>query len=181
MKRPTFILFFVALCAVISLMGCQQRSTDGAAASQGEYESVGTATDAVQRMHDYHFSDTLTRGGHQYRYTIDRVASDSLPVVTDDEGRRFADNVYTLTIERDGQQLMQRRFTKQAFAAQLSPEFNRRGLLDGMMLDRSLPGLAFAVSVSLPQSDMLEPLLLHVDGAGGVSIERDLRAENDFE
>ena len=48
------------------------------------------------------------------------------------------------------------------------------------MLDSSLPGLCFAVSVTLPQSDMVEPLLLHVDANGGIVIERDTRSENDF-
>ena len=149
--------------------------------SQGEFETVGEKTDIVQRMHDYHFEDTLRTGGHNYHYIINRTASDSLPVVTDDEGHRFADNIYTLTIQRDGQPLLHRSFTKNAFASYLSSEFVRKGLLDGMMLDRSLPGMAFAVSVSLPQSDMLEPLLLRVDGSGGIAIERDTRAENDFE
>ena len=50
-----------------------------------------------------------------------------------------------------------------------------------MVYDRELPGLCFAVSVSLPQSDMVEPLLVRVDLSGGIMISPDTRNENDFE
>ena len=63
----------------------------------------------------------------------------------------------------------------------LSDDFRKRGLLDGMMLDSSLPGLAFAVSVSMPQSDMVEPLLMRVDHQGGIAIERDERSDADLD
>jgi len=181
MKRPFFSILFVSAVLALSLGSCGSRNSGNESPSQSEYETVGENADILQRMHDYHFEDTLRTGGHNYHYIIDRIASDSLPVVTDDEGHRFADNIYTLTIQRDGQSFLHRRFTKSAFASHLSADFVRKGMLDGMMLDRSLPGLVFAVSVSLPQSDMFEPLLLRIDGSGGIAIERDTRAENDFE
>ncbi len=139
------------------------------------------SSDGVQRMTPYDFSDTLSIGTHRYAYTIHREAVDSLPTVQDEDGTVYADNSYHLTIRRDGQPLLDRHFTKRTFASYLSAEMRQRGILDGMMQDGSLPGLAFAISVSLPQSDMLEPLLLKVDANGGIAIERDLRSENDFE
>ena len=99
----------------------------------------------------------------------------------DDEGILYADNVYALSILRDNAPFFSHRFTKAAFASHLSADFRQKGLLDGMMCDKSLPGINFAVSVSLPQSDMIEPLLLHIDRSGGIAIERDTRADNDFE
>jgi len=101
--------------------------------------------------------------------------------VTDDEGNRHADNIYTLTIASDGRTFFNRRFTKSTFASYLSAEMAQKGILNGMMCDTSLPGLRFAISVSLPQSDMFEPLLMQVDANGGISITRDERGDEAFE
>lgn len=150
-------------------------------APQSEFLSDDAHSDGVQRMAPYDYADTLSIGAHRYAYTIHREAMDSLPTVKDEDGIVYADNIYHLTIRRDGQPLLDRRFTKRSFASYLSAEMRQRGILDGMMQDGSLPGLAFAISVSLPQSDMLEPLLLKVDASGGIAIQRDLRSENDFE
>ena len=137
-----------------------------------EYDVEDEAADGIQRMHDYHFSDTLR---------VDRVTSDSLSVVTDDDGRRYADNIYTLTLQSGGTTIFKRQFTKGTFASYLSKEFLQKGILDGMMCDKSLPGMSFAVSVSLPQSDLFEPLILQVDASGGISIRRDERGEVEYE
>ena len=106
---------------------------------------------------------------------------ENLPPVVDDDGTRYADNIYTLSIMAGGQQFFNRSFTKAAFASRLSNEFRQQGILDGMMFDNSLPGLTFAVSVSMPQSDMVEPLLLKVDRQGGIAIERDERSDADLD
>lgn len=172
----------MVLSLTLGLTACGGKSPQTAAeATPNEFVQSDDDASAIQRMHDYHFSDTLHADGHIYTYTIDRSASDSLPTVKDDEGITYADNVYSLSILRDRAPFFSRRFTKAAFASYLSADFRQKGLLDGMMCDRSLPGINFAVSVSLPQSDMIEPLLLHIDRNGGIAIERDLRADNDFE
>lgn len=180
MKRHIIITFCLA-AMVLSACGGRRSQATSSSEPRGEFITDQTRADGVQRMTTYDYSDTLHLGAHRYAYTVHREAVDSLPKVRDDEGTVFADNAYHLTILRDGQPLLDRRFTKRHFASYLSAEMRQKGLLDGMMLDRSLPGLAFAISVSLPQSDMLEPLLLHVDAQGGISIERDQRSENDFE
>ncbi len=160
------------------LLACtpKQTSTDEAQ-SAGEYESEGPASDGIQRMQVYNYSDTIVVDGREYIYRLHREASDSLQAVVDDDGVRYADNVYTLSIMAGGKQFFSRSFTKGAFASYLSNDFRQHGILDGMMFDPSLPGLAFAVSVSMPQSDMVEPLLLHVDHQGGIVIERDERSD----
>lgn len=178
MKKSLLALFIVP-----ALMGActPKQSAETEAGTTGEYETTSDAADGVQRMHEYNFADTIVVDGHKYTYTIHREASDSLPIVVDDDGARYADNVYTLKIAADGREFFNRRFTKNAFASRLSNDFRQRGLLDGMMFDNSLPGLCFAVSVSMPQSDMVEPLLLKVDRQGGITIERDERSDADFD
>ena len=170
------------LLATALLGACGGKATPPVStAGENDYALENTSPDGIQRMQPYHFSDTVRTDGHTYVYTLHREASDSLPTVSDDEGNRYADNVYTLTISSGDQIAFQRRFTKQTFASYLSAEFLKKGVLDGMMCDKSLPGLRFAVSVSLPQSDMFEPLLMQVDTHGGIVISRDERGEAEFE
>ena len=175
-------LFWLLLTALLITAACTQKQTSQAeTADTGEYMAAGEESDGIQRMHEYNFADTVTVDGRQYIYRLHREASDSLPVVVDDEGTRFADNVYTLAIMAGGQEFFHRSFTKAAFASHLSNDFRQHGILDGMMFDPSLSGLAFAVSVSMPQSDMVEPLILRVDRQGGIAIERDERSDADLD
>ena len=175
------ILFSLG-CALVLLSAChggQTQQAESATVNQ-DYDSELSA-DGIQRLREYNYRDTVRTGGHTYVYSIHREYSDSLPVVTDDEGNRHADNIYTLTIASEGRTFFNRRFTKGTFASYLSPDMAQKGILDGMMCDTSLPGLRFAISVSLPQSDMFEPLLMQVDPNGGISITRDERGEAELE
>ncbi|MBR4534662.1 MAG: DUF4738 domain-containing protein [Bacteroidaceae bacterium] len=182
MKRQLLGASTLVFLLLMTLSSCKGKSTTSQDASPaGEFETEDVQSGSIQCMRSYDYTDTLTVNGHCYEYTIHREADESLPMVTDDEGVNYADNRYTLTILRDGQSCFDRQFTKANFASYLTPEFRERGILDGMMCDRSLPGLCFALSVTLPQSDMVEPLLLRIDPAGGLVIESDTRSENDFE
>lgn len=180
MNRNIFLgLGFLTVFSLAACGGHRPPNTD--TAPKSEFIVDDGPSDGVLRMTPYDYADTLSIGSHRYTYVIHREAVDSLPTVKDDDGTVYADNSYHLTIRRDGQPLLDRHFTKRSFASYLSAEMRKKGILDGMMQDGSLPGLAFAISVSLPQSDMLEPLLLKVDASGGIAIERDQRSENDFE
>ncbi len=174
--------YYLGLLMVMALLQACGSKTVSNESSVGanEYDTT-TSVDGIQRMTPYHYSDTIRTNGKAYTYTIHREASDSLPVVIDDEGNKYADNVYSLTIHQGGQTLFHRQFTKKTVASYLSTEFQQNGILDGMMCDKSLPGLRFAISVSLPQSDMFEPLLLQVDTSGGMTISRDERGEAELE
>lgn len=168
----------LALVALM-LMSCGRKKTDNEAlVGHGDME-VTDSVGAIQRMRVYDYSDTVRVGSHRYAYTIHREACDSLPMVTDESGYVFADNIYTLTILKDGSPFVSRRFTKQTFAHLLTPDFRRQGILDGFMCDTSQPGLQFAVSVSYPQSDMYQPFLLTFDEQGGMRLERDTRSDID--
>ena len=178
MKKLIFYLF----AALLTLIACTGKpSTTEQTSTDSEYESDDERGDGIQRMHDYNYSDTVRLEGKAYIYTIHREASDSLPLVTDDDGVRYADNIYTISISRSDGETSRYTFTKRNFMSYLSPEFKRKGILDGMMCDKSLNGLCFAVSVSLPQSDMFEPLLLTIDPRGGMTIERDERSDISLE
>ena len=175
-------LYFALFSSLIALSACTGKpAQEASSTTNGEYEVNEGKTDGLQRMREYNFSDSVTIDGRLFVYSIHREASDSLPTVTDDEGTRYADNIYTLKIGQGQGEPTVYRFTKRNFMSYLSSEFQHKGILDGMMFDNSLSGLCFAVSVSLPQSDMFEPLLLRIDPKGGMSITRDERSEVELE
>lgn len=178
-KMKKFSLGLIVM--LLALASCGGKSQQVASTNEMEGSAEEVYADGIQRLREYNYHDTLRTNGHTYIYTIHREYSDSLPTVTDDEGNRHADNIYTLTIASDGRTFFNRRFTKSTFASYLSAEMAQKGILDGMMCDTSLPGLRFAISVSLPQSDMFEPLLMQVDANGGISITRDERGDEAFE
>ena len=180
MKVMMKLLWMAVVLPLLVACGGTSKN-EGGAVGVNEYDTSLADADGIQRMTAYHFTDTIRVDGRSYVYTIDRVSSDSLPVITDEEGNRYADNSYTLTIQSGGQTVFQRQFTKKTFMSYLTGEFQQRGILDGMMYDSTLPGFRFAVSVSLPQSDMMEPLLMQVDTNGGIVITRDERGEAELE
>lgn len=168
----------IGLCLVLLLAACTGGNNPRhEEANPNEYASMEDAEGSVQRMSVYDFTDTLRMGSHEYVYTIHREPADSLPTVTDDFGSVFADNIYSLTLRRDGTTYFSRSFTKNAFAHLLSSDMRRNGVLDGMMCDTTCTGFCFAVSVSQPQSDLFEPFLLTIDDQGGMTITRDTRLE----
>ena len=170
---------YIYICLLAAaLAGAACRNANPVAveeAHQGEYAAAADEPQGVQRMNAYDHTDTISLGGTTYVCRIERTPSDSLPTVTDDFGVEFADNVYLLTIERNGVPFLERRFTKVAFAHLLTDDMLRHSVLDGMRADTTVAGLAFVVSVSQPQSDIFQPFLLTVDGSGAIAIERDTR------
>lgn len=174
--KNLFYACSIALCAV-TLASCGRNKTQPEAlVGQGDME-VADSLAGIQRMRTYDYKDSVRVGTHLYKYHIHREACDSLPTVTDESGFVFADNIYRLTILKDGKPFLDRRFTKSSFAHLLSADFRRQGILDGFMCDTSQPGLHFAVSVSYPQSDMYQPFLLNIDERGGLSIVIDTRSD----
>ncbi len=174
MKKLSFLL----IGTLLMLTACGGKKD----ANQETYTSYDYSQefsqDGIHRMSDYNYSDSIRTADKKYVYTIHRAYSDSLKVVTDDDDNKYADNIYTLTIQSEGQTIFRREFTKANFLSHLSKEFQEKGLLDGMIYDNTLPGLSFAISVSLPQSDMVEPLIMRVyPKEGGIDITHDDRGE----
>lgn len=133
-----------------------------------------TSTPTLHRMGDYHVTDTLRVGSRLYLATLHREAKDSLGIVEDENGERYVDNFYRLTILRDGSDFFDRRFTKKDFAPLLNADFRRNGILDGFRYRNSQDGkLFFSVCVSYPESDMTAPFVLAVGPDGSYTIETD--------
>lgn len=127
------------------------------------------------RMQPYEQTKDIVWLGKNYQVAIQRVASDSLPMVQDESGQQFIDNCITLRIIRsDGSVFFSRTFTKAAFDTQLDDDYRKTGILEGVVFDQ-VDGnyLVFAGSVSHPQTDEYIPLIITVSNFGDVVLKRD--------
>ena len=110
-----------------------------------------------------------------YQVAINRVANDTLPTVTDENGQKFVDNTITVRVLRsDGSVFFSRSFTKTSFKEQLDDDYRHTGILEGIVFDK-VDGnhLVLAGSVSHPQTDEYIPIVMTISNFGDVSIRRD--------
>ncbi|MCM1108085.1 MAG: DUF4738 domain-containing protein [Clostridium sp.] len=164
--------------AALVLTACGGGTERDAQGLKSEFNQIDSVTE-VQHMRDYSYHDTVSSGGHLYAYDIVRQASDTLGIVTDENGDRYADNFIRLTVTRDEEAYFSHRFLKQDFAAYLDRGFRKSAILDGMAFDRVVAGgVRFAVAVGYPMSDMSMPFLVTVDGSGAYRIEKDEVLDN---
>lgn len=154
-----------------------QKGSAEADAAQGAHAKDTVAT--VQRMNDYHYTDQVKWRGQTASYVVDRHAVDSLPVVTDESGTKYADNMITLTLKQGDRQVLHKTFYKRSFKDYMESDFYANAILEGMAFDKEKDGnLCFAVSVSYPMSDLYIPLLITVRPDGSYDITKDLVLDN---
>lgn len=162
------LLYFSLLISVFCSCGDNKEQKDGQNAITTEQQA------SVHRMKDYDLTDSVTMGSHLFIYTIHREADDSLKAVVDENGDKYVDNYYDLTILRDGTSFFRRRFTKLSFGNQLDESFRKNGILDGFRYMSAKEGmLTFGVCVSFPESDMSEPFVLTIGSDGSFTLEPD--------
>ena len=167
MKSRKIIYFSLLIFAFCS---CNDRKgqTEGQVATTAEQQV------SEHRMQNYNLTDSVTLGSHLYVYTIHREADDSLKAVVDENGDKFVDNYYDLTVLKDGKEFFRRRFTKVSFGSQLDDNFRKNGILYGFRVMTAKEGqLTFGICVSFPESDMSEPFVLTIGPDGSYTLEPD--------
>jgi len=167
MKQILFpvIVFYCAFFCV----GCRQSSSD-----KTKFSTPEKVEASVFRMPDYHRFDSVTVGTTLYTYDILRLASDSLPSVTYENGEEAKDNTIRLILTRNGRTYFGHTFTKSTFSSALDEDFYSRSILDGIRFVSAEAGrgLTFFFSVSEPNSDMTVPFSLTVGDDGAYTFER---------
>lgn len=138
-----------------------------------QIDSVDQVT-GTQRMQSSRFDQTIESNGKKYRLFIERMPSDSLPVVKSELGT-FADNRILVRITREnGNKVFAKTFTKQAFADHISAEHLRYFILEGIVFDeeKTQAGkqMVLAASISYPQSDLYIPFSITITPEGKMSI-----------
>lgn len=120
------------------------------------------------------FNDSIQAWGSHLTFTIHREPCDSMPIITDQYGTKYKDNLFVLTIMRGGQTFFRHLFTKNDFSSLLGADFRKHGMFDGFRCAGYQDDkLTFGTCVSFPESDMSQPFLVKVARDGSYVIEVD--------
>ncbi len=113
--------------------------------------------------------------GKTYHVSINRQPCDSLPIVKDELGQKFIDNVFTVAVTRsDGSVFFKRQFTKKDVAGYLNDDYRKTGIFEGFVFDRAEGDyLLFAASVGHPQTDEYIPLIIRLSRMGDLDFSID--------
>jgi hypothetical protein len=134
---------------------------------------------APERMQEYDDSRDIAWIGKQYKVNVHRHPADSLPMVKDETGQKFVDNVISVKVLRaDGSQFFARTFKKSDFLSYLDDDYIKTGILEGLVFDKAEGDfLEFAASVCHPNSDEYIPLIVRLSRMGDISIQRDTQMD----
>ncbi len=171
MRRKHIILF--TLCAMIlccwSCSSRQKNSEENNLLLMKE----NAVSDGIQRMQMSDARHTFIYGGKEYSSTVVRRPDDTLPVVVNEQGDRFADNSIWLKLEADGKMIVDKVFTKGFFSSWIDADFLVHAILEGMVYDKTTSaGIHYAASICYPQTDLYIPLLITITPGGVISVTR---------
>ena len=170
MKKVQIVLVMMLLAAVLASCGEKKKNKDIIAP-----RVVKVVPKAPIRMQDYADERGVAWIGRSYQVAISRTASDSLPMVKDENGQQFVDNVFRIVVRRaDGSVFFNRTFTKASVMTYLDENYRKNGVFEGLVFDRADGDwLVFAGSVGLPQTDEYIPLVIRLSRMGELQIQRD--------
>ena len=164
-----FFLILLFSCFIISLSSCKPQRTETQETPQTEQDS-----DGVWELPNYAYTDSLMQGSHKVVFSITSQPDEELPEVVDEDGVKYKDNRFWLTIMKDDKTLFSRSFTKADFKSQLSSDFQKYGIMDGLRFNHIEDGkLIFNTCVSFPDSDMSCPFILAIGPDGSYTISPD--------
>lgn len=132
-----------------------------------------------ERMPEYNDNREVAWIGKRYKVTVHRQPADSLPMVKDETGQKFVDNVISVSVLRaDGSQFFGRTFKKSDFLSYLDDDYIKTGIFEGLVFDKAEGDfLEFAASVSHPNSDEYIPLVVRLSRMGQITIQRDTQMD----
>ena len=170
-------LLFVVLAGVALLTACGEKKKSKDIIAPRVVES-STPKEPV-RMQDYTDERDIQWIGKTYHVAIHRHSSDSLPMVKDETGQQFVDNVFTLAVTRsDGSMFYSHQFTKKSVMQYLDDYYRKAGVFEGLVFDRAEGDcLILAGSVGLPQTDEYIPLVISLSRNGKLTISRDTQMD----
>lgn len=175
MKRTS--CFIIISFGVIILSGCGKKKTLKDVTDtemRSAYQLTPDHKTGVIRMDSSSQNGGLTLAGISYQYIIRRMPDDNLPKASDDDGNSYVDNRIELVITSGGRQFFSRVFQKNNFAGMIDSSFMKKGILEGLVFDKVKDGkMNFSVSISYPQTDMYQSLMIEITPTGGMTVRKD--------
>jgi hypothetical protein len=175
MKQTLSMLLLAGMVVVLAACGGKKKSNDIIAP-----RIVKVQPKEPIRMQPYLDERKVEWIGKTYFVTIGRQPSDSLPMVKDETGQKYVDNVFSLKVSRkDGSVFYTRTFTKKVLTQYLDDDFNKTGVFEGLVFDKAEGDyLFFGASVGHPQSDEYIPLVFRLSRMGELTIKRDTQMDS---
>lgn len=166
--------FCLLLAILVCLAGCSAKSPAEKRENARVLMNDSVDSRGLQLMQTSKDEQSVSLKGKEYRYSIVRAPSDSLPHVKSEMGDTYLDNVITLRITQDNKPVFSKRFTKHSFSSLVPADFLSKSILEGMVFDKvTAQGMVFALSVSYPQTDLYLPLSLTVSPDGKMSVRKE--------
>ena len=176
MKQILYIVSLAAMAVVLAACGEKKKSETIIAP-----RVVKVVPKEPIRMQPYMDEKEVSWIGKTYFVTVSRQPSDSLPMVKDETGQKFVDNLFQMTVTRtDGSVFFDRKFTKNSFNKYINEDYRNTGILEGIVFDQ-VDGdwLVFAASVAHPQTDEYIPLVIKLSRMGVLEISQDTQMDTD--
>ena len=161
----------IGAVALVLMTACggKQQTAEPADADTTRTEAV--AADATMEDPAWHTEGSVKWKGHTYTYVLNRAADKSLPLVKDGLGQPYYDNSVDLSLRRDGEVFIAKRFTKEAFLEFLTPDYRANAALQGIAFDQATDeGLRFGAFVGYPGSEEGIPLMIIIASDGTMSV-----------
>ena len=174
MKQLLSVVLLAGMVVVLAACGGKKKSDDIIAP-----RIVKVQPKEPIRMQPYFDEKEVAWIGKKYKVSVSRQPSDSLPMVKDENGQKYIDNVFRLTVSRqDGSVFFSRTFTKKSLTQYLDDEFNKTGVFEGLAFDKAEGDyLLIGGSVGHPQSDEYIPLVFRLSRMGELVIKRDTQMD----
>ena len=174
MKKALMIAMAAGL--VLAMSGCGSKKKSDQIITQRVVKKV---PQQPVKMQEYNDERDVPWIGKSYHVAVNRMPSDSLPMVKDETGQKFVDNIFTLTVSReDGSVFFSRQFTKAFFTNYITDVYRKAGILEGIVFDKADGDwLKFAASVGLPQTDEYIPLVIRLSRMGELTVSQDTQMD----
>ena len=174
MTKSLFMV--IATGVLLSLVACSEKNKSTDIITQ-RVETV--KPQGPERMQEYNDSRDVAWIGKQYKVNVHRQPGDSLPMVKDETGQKYVDNIISVSVMRaDGSKFYSHQFTKADFLQYLDDDYSKTGILEGLVFDKADGDwLEFAASVSHPHTDEYIPLVVRLSRMGQLTIQRDTQMD----
>lgn len=167
--------YFLLALAVFCLMGvssCEEKKKSADIITKKPVVKV--VPSGPKRMSGYERTETVDWNGGTYKITVKRRSADG--IFTDDNGKKYYDNVFTLTILRpDGTEFVHRELTKQSYSGIVDDSYLSKSTALGLaLLDVKDGKLVLLGSVGSPDelSDDFIPISITISRDGTVSMKQ---------
>ncbi len=177
--KKGFHLLILSVIVVVSACGGKTGNNQegGLTVLQGTTDAKGN-----QRMQVSNAERTFTFKGKEYTSHVSRTPDESLPLVKNDQGDTFVDNTISLRLQRGGETVYSKTFTKSDFATLIGSDFLSKSILEGIVYNKTTPqGIVYAASVCYPQSDLFIPISITITADGHMSMVKDEQLEDVYE